>query len=112
MVQSLPESRAGGTAHITPMQGIDKDCKMVDTKDNKADNSGKLTQGDRRAPKTKDETPQGFDTRVGRERGDGWLKKTPGQVIVGRLLGRHSMKNQRNDDGTYRVFYQVRLLDG
>jgi len=65
---------------------------------------------DKRAPD--DEVPAGFDVRVGRERGDGWLAKTPGQVITGRLLGRFRMKGQMNDDGTERVFYQIKLGKG
>jgi len=58
------------------------------------------------------DVPAGFDVRVGRERGDGWLQKTPGQVIIGRLLGHYTMKGQMNDDGSYRSFYQVRLGAG
>lgn len=56
--------------------------------------------------------PAGFDTRVGRERGDGWLKKEPGVVIQGRLLGRYTMKGQVSDDGTARTYLQVKLSDG
>ncbi len=56
--------------------------------------------------------PKGFDTRVGRAKGDGWLKKVPGVVIIGRLQGRYEMKGQQNDDGSYRVFYQVQLQAG
>ncbi len=71
------------------------------------------TQSDKqKTRKTESEVPAGFDTRVGRERGDGWLKKTAGQVIVGRLLGRFGMKGQTNDDGSVRVFYQVQLAEG
>jgi len=57
----------------------------------------------------KDEIPAGFTERVGRERGDGWLIKFEGAVVHGRLLGRFQMK-QVNDDGDYRVYYQVRLM--
>lgn len=59
-----------------------------------------------------DDVPAGFDTRVGRERGDGWLLKSEGQVVQGRLLGRFYMKGQQNDDGTTRVFYQIKLDKG
>jgi hypothetical protein len=58
---------------------------------------------------TDNEVPSGFDTRVGRERGDGWLAKSAGQVVTGRLLGRHVMKGQVNDDGTFRTFYQIKI---
>lgn len=60
----------------------------------------------------KNEVPKGFDVRVGRERGDGWLKKSAGLVVFGRLLGRYIMKGHENDDGTARVFYQIRLGEG
>jgi len=59
-----------------------------------------------------EEVPAGFNQRVGRERGDGWLSKSEGQVIQGRLLGRFTMKGQVNDDGTFRVFYQIKLDKG
>lgn len=56
-----------------------------------------------------DEVPSGFTERVGREKGDGWLIKNEGTVVHGRLLGRFQMK-QKNDDGDYRVYYQVKLM--
>ena len=61
--------------------------------------------------KEDDDVPAGFDQRVGREQGDGWLKKTVGQVIQGRLLGLFTMRGEsnKNDDGTYRRFFQVKV---
>jgi hypothetical protein len=50
--------------------------------------------------------PDGFNISVGRERGDGWAKKKPGNVILGRLLGRHTYENR----GKERAYYQVKLL--
>jgi len=49
--------------------------------------------------------PDGFNISVGRERGDGWAKKKPGNEILGRLLGRHTYENR----GKERAYYQVKL---
>lgn len=66
--------------------------------------------GEKNNEKVKDdELPAGFDTRVGREQGEGWLVKAPGAVVCGRLIGRFVMKGMKDDDGNYRAFYQVKL---
>jgi hypothetical protein len=57
--------------------------------------------------KVASDIPEGFDVHVGRERGDGWAKKEPGNTIMGRLLGRYSF---RGEDGRPRAYYQVRLM--
>ena len=53
--------------------------------------------------------PDGFDVNVGRELGDGWVRKGAGVEVVGRLMGRF-IGNQQDDDGKYQAFYQIRLL--
>lgn len=55
------------------------------------------------------EVPKGFDTKVGRERGDGWVIKEAGVVVHGRLLGRYLGK-QQDDDGNYQAVYQIRVI--
>lgn len=57
----------------------------------------------------REEAPAGFDTRVGREQGKGWLTKEAGAVVTGRLLGRFIMKGSTGDDGKFRAFYQIQL---
>ena len=52
--------------------------------------------------------PEGFDVQVGRDLGDGWIRKGPGVVVQGRLLGRF-IGTQKDDDGVFQAFYQVRL---
>lgn len=52
--------------------------------------------------------PDGFDVSVGRDLGDGWIKKGPGVTVQGRLLGRF-IGNQKDDDGVYQAFYQIQL---
>lgn len=56
--------------------------------------------------------PKGFDIKVGQEQGDGWLVKTSGQVIIGRMLGRYAMRGVTKKDGSARVFYQFLLMAG
>lgn len=53
--------------------------------------------------------PEGFDVNVGRQLGDGWVKKGEGVEVCGRLLGRF-IGNQQDDDGVYQAFYQIKLL--
>lgn len=53
--------------------------------------------------------PEGFDIKIGRERGDGWLAKKEGVVVMGRLLGRHEFKGK---GGKMRGFYQILLSQG
>lgn len=55
------------------------------------------------------EVPKGFDVKVGRERGDGWITKKPGAILHGRLLGRYLGK-QQDDDGNYQAVYQVKVI--
>ncbi len=55
------------------------------------------------------EVPAGFDTKVGRERGDGWFIKEAGAILHGRLLGRFLGK-QQDDDGKYQAVYQVKVI--
>jgi len=94
---------AGGYDTRGPMLLRSNHKGMTMADDKKTDSDSK---GDK---KTDNEVPSGFDTRVGRERGDGWLTKSAGQVVTGRLLGRHTMKGQVNDDGTFRTFYQIKI---
>lgn len=49
--------------------------------------------------------PDGFTINVGRERGDGWVKKEEGNIVQGRLLGRHTYTSR----GKKRAYYQVKL---
>jgi len=64
----------------------------------------KKTMGDKKVKTVS--APAGFDTRVGREQGKGWMTKEAGAQIEGRLLGRFLMKG---DDGDMRAFYQIQL---
>lgn len=50
--------------------------------------------------------PAGFTVKVGREDGIGWVKKAPGNVVHGKLNGRHEFRGQ---DGKMRAFYQITL---
>lgn len=52
--------------------------------------------------------PEGFDMNVGRQLGDGWVIKGEGVVVQGRLLGRF-IGNQKDDDGVFQAFYQIKL---
>ena len=54
------------------------------------------------------DVPEGFDVQVGRELGDGWIKKGPNVEVQGRLLGRF-IGNQKDDDGVFQAFYQIRI---
>lgn len=79
-----------------------------------SDNKGANGNGKNGNGKSKDvdnDVPQGFDVRVGREQGEGWLVKEPGATVCGRLLGRFIMKGMTDDDGNYRTFYQIQLND-
>ncbi len=92
------------------------ECIVVTTGNDKAamtkSDTGKVNAdtGKKKAAERDDEIPEGFDTRVGREQGDGWLVKGPGAVVSGRIIGRFVMKG-RGDDGKQRAFYQIRLND-
>lgn len=55
------------------------------------------------------QAPSDYDQNVGRTMGAGWLEKVPGSLITGRLVSRGVMKNQTNDRGEQRVFYQVEI---
>lgn len=55
-----------------------------------------------------DAAPDRFKTKVGREDGDGWAKKEPGNIIQGRVLGRYEF---RGNDGKLRAFYQIKLQE-
>jgi hypothetical protein len=74
---------------------------MVDTNTNANQNSVKapVTSKEVSAPS---DIPSGFDISAGRVMGDGWAKKEKGNIICGRLLGRHAMEDDR-------AFYQVEL---
>ena len=51
--------------------------------------------------------PEGFGINVGRERGEGWVKKEKGNEVMARIIGRHSYKNRQ---GKMRAYYQLKLL--
>lgn len=63
---------------------------------------------DNKQRKKADDAPEGFDVNVGRQLGDGWVKKGEGVTVQGRLLGRF-IGNQQDDDGVYQAFYQIKL---
>ncbi len=52
------------------------------------------------------QAPDGFNINVGRDRGEGWIKKVEGNVVQGRLMSRTEYKNKR---GQTRAFYQIKL---
>lgn len=54
------------------------------------------------------EAPEGFDVNVGRERGEGWVKKEEGNRVQGSLMGRHSFKAA---NGKTRHYYQLKLQE-
>lgn len=62
----------------------------------------------RRAVVSAEETsiPEGFSIPIGRERGEGWVKKEVGNEVLGRILGRHTYENR----GKKRAYYQLKLL--
>lgn len=53
------------------------------------------------------EAPDDFDIAAGREMADGWIIKAAGNVVQGRLLGRHTMPAKGNKKP--RSYYQIRL---
>lgn len=50
--------------------------------------------------------PEGFSINVGRERGEGWVKKEEGNVIEARIVGRYTYESR----GKKRGYYQLKLL--
>lgn len=66
----------------------------------------KKNRGNGSAAKSNVEIPDGFNINVGRERGDGWVKKEEGNEVLGRLLGRYTYESR----GKKRAYYQIRLL--
>lgn len=75
-----------------------------------SDNKG-VKNGNGKQASVDEDVPAGFDVRVGREQGEGWLVKEEGATICGRLLGRFIMKGMTDDDGNFRTFYQIQLND-
>lgn len=68
----------------------------------------KSNKGSSKATKANEyEAPEGFDINAGRERGDGWVAKEEGNVVMGKLLGRMTYQTKR---GKTRGFYQVELI--
>lgn len=53
------------------------------------------------------DAPDGFDINIERERGEGWIKKEEGNVVLARILSRQEYRNKR---GKTRAFYQLQLL--
>lgn len=52
------------------------------------------------------EAPEGFTINVGRERGDGWVKKEEGNEVMARIVGRYTYSLR----GKKRAYYQLKLL--
>lgn len=50
--------------------------------------------------------PDGFTINVGRERGEGWIKKEEGNEVLARIVGRFTY----NLRGKKRAYYQLKLL--
>lgn len=54
------------------------------------------------------EAPEGFNIKVGRNKGDGWVRKFKGCTVQGILLGCYTMR-KANSDGKPRKYFQVEL---
>lgn len=52
------------------------------------------------------DAPEGFTINVGRERGEGWVKKEEGNEVMARIVGRYTY----NLRGKKRAYYQLKLL--
>ncbi len=69
----------------------------------------KAKSGSGKSEKIKDpEAPKGFDVSIGREKSIGWVSKTPGNTVTGRLISRHEYKRRSGKVGAY---YQIELQE-
>ena len=51
--------------------------------------------------------PDGFDVPIGKSEAKGWVAKAPGNVVCGKVLGKHQYKRKGGEVASY---YQLELI--